>query len=190
VQLADFPQFSISDLRMLNGVWVLDGDFNHLDTVREGRSWLYVSRADSLIGDLEALDRQTRQARFNTMDPEPPARELIGAVLPWLDGWWQAFHVSLILDTAHPWHEVTFAARDALQSRMPGYRVLRERAGEPTPDEEIVPGAWDHEHCMLCNAHIDPGHVAYTDPEMNWLCAACYGAYAKTHDLSFVRGDA
>jgi hypothetical protein len=191
MQLADLPQFMISGARLLNGVWVLDGQFNHLETVREGRSWLYVSRADSLIGDLEALDRETRQARFNTMDPALPSPWMTDATLPWLDGWWQAFHVSLILDTAHPWEQVTFAARDALQSRMPGYRVLQERMGEPpTPDEEIVPGAWDHEHCMLCNAHIDPGDVAYTDPENNWLCAACYTTFAEPHDLSFVRGNA
>lgn len=191
MKLADLPQFTISAVRPgAGGGWALEGQFNHLETVREERSWLYVSRRDSLIGDLEALDAQTRQARFMISDPNPPPAWLTGATLPWLDGWWQAFHVTLILDPGHPWERVSFASRDALQSRMPGYRVLREAAGDPpTPDEVVVPGGWDHEHCMLCNAHIDPGAEAYTDPEGNWLCAPCHTAFAEPHDLSFVRGD-
>jgi hypothetical protein len=190
VQLPDLPQFTILGTRLVDGGWVLDGEFSQLETVREGRSWLYVSRQDSLIGDLEALDPASRKARFNTMDPAAPPGWIHGATLPWLDGCWQAYHVTLVLDEAHSWERVKFVARDALQGRMPGWRVLREATDAvPEPGEILIPGAWDHEHCMLCEEHIDPGHTAYTDRENNWLCARCYVAYAEPHDLSFVRRD-
>ena len=86
MQLPDLPQFTILGTRLVDGGWVLDGEFNQLETVREGRSWLYVSRQDSLIGDLEALDPASRTARFNTMDPAAPPEWIHGATLPWLDG--------------------------------------------------------------------------------------------------------
>jgi hypothetical protein len=120
LQLADLPHFTILGSRLIDGGWVLDGQFTHLETVREGRSWLYVSRADSLIRDLEALDPVSRTARFNTMDPAAPPDWVLGASLPWLDGWWQAYHVTLVLDEKHPWERVTLVARDALQGHIPG----------------------------------------------------------------------
>ena len=51
----------------------------------------------------------------------------------------------------------------------------------------IREGAWDHEHCALCNVHIDAGSPqGYIDPKENWLCPDCYERYALPRDLSFV----
>ena len=44
VKLSDLGQFTIASREHSERGWVLRGSFNHLDTVREGRSWLYVSR--------------------------------------------------------------------------------------------------------------------------------------------------
>ena len=187
MQLADLPQFTITGARCVDASWVLDGQFNHLRTVRSARSWLYVSRTDSLIGDLEHLDPATRRAQFNTMDLAPPPQWIRNATLPWVDGYWQAYHIALILDTEHRWERVTFGAGDALQSRVPGWRVRRAADGAvPTSTEIAAPGAWDHEHCMLCNARVNPGDAAYTDVEDNWLCVRCFVAYAERHELSFM----
>jgi hypothetical protein len=189
VKLSDLPQFTTTAVHGEPGSWVLDGVFNQLETVREGRSWLYVSREGSLIGDLDSLDRASRRARFVTPDSVPTS--MLGLTLPWLDGWWQAYHVALVLDTTHKWRRVLFQATDAVERRMPGWRELT-----PAPDEALagegvlVSGGWDHEHCMLCNSHIDPANPAYVDDEGNWLCVRCYEAYAEPHDLSFIRSDA
>jgi hypothetical protein len=187
VKLSDLPQFSVVSRQRAERGLVLRGRFNHLDTVREGRSWLYVSGDHSLIGDLEGLDPETREAVFITPDELPEDM----SILPWLDGWWQAYQIALILDPDHIWHRVVFKATDAFASRKPGWVNLRPAVGEdPGRGEQRVPAAWDHEHCMLCDAHIDPGGEGYVDDAQNWLCPACHDAYAKPHDLSFVRGDA
>ena len=50
----------------------------------------------------------------------------------------------------------------------------------------VVPNGWDHEHCELCNAHIDPGGTGYVDHSDHWVCAGCYTKYVAVHDLSFL----
>ena len=188
MNLDDLPQFTISDMQFNEGGWVLDGRFNHLTKVREERSWLYISRMDSLLGDLKALDCDTRQARFHARNPEPPPEWILGATLPWFDGYWDPYNIALILDETHPWKQVTFIAQDGLQSRLPGWNVTRNAIrATPHPNEILLPGAWNHEHCMLCWTHIDPGDAAYADSENHWLCAECFTTYAAPHDISFVR---
>jgi hypothetical protein len=189
MQLSDLPHFTIKSVRGRPDNWLLEGQFDHLETVREGRSWLYISRNGSLIGDLDQLDRETRRARFTTPDSLP--QDMLGVSLPWLDGWWQAYHLALILDRSHEWTSVVFAASDAIARSIPGWRELRPASDcDPEPGEVLVPGGWNHEHCMLCNVHIDPGITAYVDFERNWLCVRCYESYAKPHDVGFVRSDA
>jgi len=185
VTLSDLPQFTITSRDRLPNGWALTGVFNHLETVREGRSWLYGSREEFLIGDLEELDSDTRDAVFVT--PEDRAGE-VATTLAWLDGWWQALHLNVILDPDHVWNHLVFASSDALISRTPGWRRLRPTTEPQGEDEVRVAGAWDHEHCMLCNTHVNPGDGAYVDADQNWLCVDCYEKYAKLHDLSFVRG--
>jgi hypothetical protein len=61
-----------------------------------------------------------------------------------------------------------------------------DQAGPPNATTRIVPGGWDHEHCELCNAHIDAGNVGYCDSSEHWVCEACYARYVVPHDLAFV----
>ena len=183
MQLSDLPQFSVDATKLVGGVWVLEGVFNHLRSVAENRSWLYAPRA-ALIGDIEALDRQTRRARFNTMDPNPPRIPTMGQTFPWLSGYWQAFHIDIILDPNHLWRPLVFRAEDALERPIPEWRVQRRAIGAiPRPDETVVPGAWNHEHCMICNSHIDPDDLGYLDDDEHWLCTKCHDSYAVPHDL-------
>ena len=182
MQLADVPQFTVRAVALVDDEWVLEGDFNHLNTVHEGRSWLYVSRTDSLIGDLERLDPASRCARFNTKDRTALPPWVIWHTFPWLDGYWDARDVALILDSEHTWQPVVFQASDALERRVPGWRALRSAVNRvPEADETLVPGGWDHEHCMLCNAHIDPCTTAYVEGEGNWLCVCARRTKPATH---------
>ena len=189
MKLSDLPQFTTTAVHGEPGNWVIDGVFNHLSSVREGRSWLYVSREDSLIGDLDSLDHASRRARFTTPDLLPTG--MLGLALPWLDGWWQAYHVALMLDNTHKWSRVLFEATDAVERHMPAWRELSPaRESAPEVSGVLVPVGWDHEHCMLCNTHIDPADPAYVDNEENWLFVRCYKAYAEPHDLGFLTSDA
>jgi hypothetical protein len=183
VGLADLPQFTIESRDHQPGGWSLRGYFSHVEGVHEGRSWLY-SHEVAIIGDLEGLDPLTRRATFVTSDDVPVAAE----ALAWFDGWWQASQITIVLDKEHVWTRVTFEAADAFASHEPGWTQLRPAAGATRGENEVLlPMAWDHEHCMICNTHIDPGSEGYVDDERNWLCPACYSRFAARQDLRFVR---
>jgi len=55
-------------------------------------------------------------------------------------------------------------------------------------DLGVRAGAWDHEHCELCNATIGAAGAAegFVNPDNYWLCVDCHERYAVPHDLSFV----
>jgi hypothetical protein len=185
-RLSDLPQFTIESREVQPGGWLLRGSFNHLDGVHEGRSWLY-SRETALIGDLDALHAVKRRATFVTPDDVPVSAD----TLAWFDGWWQASHITAILDPSHVWRRVVFESSDALVSHVDGWTQLRPAAGAiPDENEELVPMAWDHEHCMICDTHIDPGKDGYVDDTLKCLCPACHDRFAARQDLSFMRSRA
>jgi hypothetical protein len=101
----------------------------------------------------------------------------------------------LIEDGPNAWEECTFSARNAIATRFVGtdgqsYRKLVEqKEGEPIePDAELIVEGWDHEHCLLCNDHIDPGDRFYRHKSERgqFLCVNCYEEHAMTGDLSFL----
>jgi hypothetical protein len=188
VQLADLPQFTVLRVLLTRGSWVLTGRFDHLNGVQEGRSWLYVSRTGSLIGDLSDLDRETHTAQFDTYEPARPAVAEEGRVFPWFDGTWHdAAQVAVVLDPTHVWRSVRFEAADALARQEGGWRQLRSATdAQPETDETLVPSGWDHEHCWFCNREIRAGDGAYTDAETNWACGDCYDSYVRRQDLGFL----
>src|SRR6266704_1509923 len=99
--LSDLPHFVIDTSRDADTPPRLVGHFTALASVREGRSWLY-DPEDPLIGDLEELVPEElvpneRRAVFATPDWTSRSRAQPGAALPWIDGYWQAYHVSMIL---------------------------------------------------------------------------------------------
>ena len=50
----------------------------------------------------------------------------------------------------------------------------------------LIPSGWDHEHCELCNSHIDIDMVGFCDPDDRGVCENCYSRYVLRHDLAFV----
>lgn len=49
---------------------------------------------------------------------------------------------------------------------------------------DLVPDAWDHEHCSICGDHVcahpDCGHPnSYLNNEGEWVCPPCFGRYLK-----------
>lgn len=169
----------------------LFGVFTHLKTVRGGRSWLYAGD-DSLIGDLTDLD-EIRSARFVApfWTPESPIQA--GDAAPWLDAWWQAFQLTMILDSSASRRRTEFIASPAqhfLQGDVSGWT----KAGNRLPDDafptNLEAEGWDHEHCELCESRIGLGGEAYgfVDDHDRWLCESCYERYAAPRSLAFVFG--
>jgi hypothetical protein len=79
----------------------------------------------------------------------------------------------------------TFASYPSLRSIGPeawdeqdAYHVASPYTGQEYDAEkfEVVEAGWDHEHCHVCNAHIEPGDEYWQsdEPHPLELCLACY----------------
>jgi hypothetical protein len=68
------------------------------------------------------------------------------------------------------------------------HHPANNQTSSPGFGTRLVPLGWDHEHCELCNTHIDAGDFGYCDSDENWLCEKCYERYVVQRDLAFVDG--
>ena len=132
--------------------------------------------------------RPSRTISVFTDDLKPDVTA--GATFPWLDHYWQPYHLAMILAPAEGWERRTFVATPARyfrQGTVTGWQELDALLPEGAMDLGVRDGAWDHEHCELCNARIGAAGSAegYVDPDARWLCSACYETYAVSHDVSF-----
>jgi len=99
----------------------------------------------------------------------------------------------MILEEGARWEKVVFHATDAVQESYTTedgkhFRKLSKmRGGQELPTgAQFVTSGWDHEHCELCNKHIDPGDCAYTNADGLWVCLSCFEDYVNPKNLSFV----
>ena len=97
-RLEDLPAFEIAHVEAADHPR-LHGVFNHLRSVKAGRSWLY-HPADPLIGDLLHLNEATGRAVFEAPFWNASHPIQAGSRPQWLDGYWQACHVTMIVDPA------------------------------------------------------------------------------------------
>src|SRR5215472_1387356 len=100
-RVEDLPHFQ---LRSLSSGRRLQGRFNRTAGVREGRCWLLAPERECLLGDLTSFDPVTGDAVFESADAVPP--ELPGASLPYVDGYWQAYHVWMVAEPLWQWRRV------------------------------------------------------------------------------------
>ena len=189
MKLQDLPQFDIRSVTPSPDGAILSGRIVPLAGVRPGRSWLYAG-AGSLIGDLSlgATDGSaTFVAPFWTLSG--PGQ--VGDRLPWIDGYWQAAQIMMILDPTVRWSLTHFLPSPAQYFKL-GKVTGSQQVGGPLPADasplHIDPVGWDHEHCELCGDKIGHGGApdGYRSSAGNWLCAACYTSYAAQHSLSFL----
>ncbi len=189
-RLEDLPAFRVLQITNANGLELL-GVFTHLKSVRAGRSWLYAGDADSLIGDLVDIDEATLRAKFTAPFWSPTSPIQVDSITPWLDGYWQAYHLTMILDPHAVWKRTKFtpsSAQHFRQSEVYGWI----KAGQEMPDGAVPTQAddmgWDHEHCELCQSKIGREGDAhgYMDRNDRWLCERCCQDYAEPRNLDFV----
>jgi len=193
-RLEDLPAFEITHVEPA-GQPQMHGVFTHLRSVKAGRSWLY-HPLKSLIGDVVDLDEATGRAVFEApfWDASHPIQS--GSRPQWLDGQWQAYHVTMMLDPDAGWERVRFEASDAQQFVENGREGVTKAGSLPAGavPTRIVPGAWDVEHCTLCMERIGrwgdeygyvPRGAAWADGH-DWLCDRCGEKYAVPRSLAFV----
>jgi hypothetical protein len=193
VNLGGLPQFTVLEIRGRhpNGSADILGSFSHLRGVHGEDGWLYRVGGRSLVGGLNAVPCEAGvPVVFTTPDADLASELAVGTVYPWVGGYWQAYHVDLILAGAASWQHRTFTATPAhyfRQSGVTGWQPLGAALPEGAEDLGIKPAAWDHEHCELCRATIGAGGSpdGYVNPDDHWLCPTCFTRYAATGDLSF-----
>jgi hypothetical protein len=174
--------------------------------------WLLFSERSCLTPMLKSFDKQTKTVILSCYEKEEP--RIIGLTLPYLSPYWQAFHVWMVLDPNWGWERKQFQGIDAVTEDYEAEEVSFVDGREvkiwsklqpagmdtgqsrhyPASDQtspvrsgtRLVPGGWGHEHCELCNKHIDAGMVGYCDPGERWMCEVCYDRYVIPRDLAFV----
>jgi hypothetical protein len=165
----DLPQFAIKSVERSeqddNGyiAWVLRGILNRTLGIPVDRwCFLLLPGQTCLTGTFTLSDEPDDVASFATDAKEKP--EVIGIALAQLSSYWQPQHIWMIEDGPESWTEQVFSASDAVEDSFvepngQSWGRLSEASSAPSLDSSsrVVPGGWDHEHCSLCNTHIDPG---------------------------------
>jgi hypothetical protein len=174
--------------------------------------WLLFGTRDCICATLESFDKQTKTAVLTCHETEEP--KILGLELSYLSAYWQAYNIWMVLDPNWGWERREFQGTDAVAEDYEAKDVsfVGERevkiwtklepvgvsSGQsrhyPADDQtlpvrtgtRLVPGASGHEHCGLCNDHIDAGAFGYRDLGARWLCEGCHERYVARRDLAFV----
>lgn len=174
--------------------------------------WLVFGKTRYVCASVQSLDHDTKAATLTFEAVEEP--DLVGQRLAYLSTRWQGYHVWMVLDPEWGWEKMKFLGMDAIAedfeskdisivggrkvkfwTKLSPVKVQRGQSrhypatGQTSNQESnrrLVPSGWDHEHCELCNSHIDIGGFGYCDPEYRWMCENCYSRYVVSRDLSFV----
>ena len=191
---------------------ILEGTFEQIigGTVAQW-FWLLFDDRGCICPMLKSFDKQTRTAILAFDEREEP--KLLGLELAYLSSYWQSFHVWMVLDPGWGWERTQFQPTDAVAedyeaedisivegrevkvwtklepvSTSPGQSHYRPAGQALTlrSGTRLIPGGWDHEHCELCNCHIDAGMFGFCDPGNRWMCEKCFERYVVRHDLAFV----
>jgi hypothetical protein len=194
----------------------LHGVFDQTVGVREGRCWLLLPERNCLVGDLESLNVAARIATFNTSEKEelkakgrtfPYLAGYWNAYHVWMvtEPQWKWKEVTFLPSDAiaerlpaddstvggdgqpiKEWTRVRKIGNTHGNVRVYPVNSQGESDLQAISPEVIIPSGWDHEHCELCNGHINTGEIAYIDLGKHWVCKVCYPRYVSTHDLSFL----
>jgi hypothetical protein len=214
-RLEDLPQFMIREIKagIIDpdgyGHFTLIGNFDRLDgVVFDPWCWLLLKDNDCLCGNLQVVDKDSRECTFQTTRQELPAK--VGQSLAHLSPYWQAFNVWMVLDPKWGWRRmkvvdvgvevenkpVTEETRVG-RRRLTGWAEVKREGGGPLiryvplfgkakrPLKPKSLSQWSHENCTLCNSHIDARKYGYVDPDGRWMCLRCYRRYVIPRDLSF-----
>ncbi len=116
--LEDLPHFLVSSIELAERHPTqyidlkLHGIFDQTLGVRDGRSWFLLPQRECLIGDLTSLDPKTGGAIFLTSEEHIP--EVLGARLPYVAGYWEAYHVWMVAEPLWRWNRVLLSHRDVV----------------------------------------------------------------------------
>jgi hypothetical protein len=194
----DLPQFFAGSIEQgeqdANGyiAWTLRGKLNRTTGIpTDTWCFLLLPGQGNLTGTFTLSNELEGEASFATDEKQRP--DVIGIALAQLSSYWRPHQIWMIEEGPAGWTEQVFSASDAVEDHVIGtdgqsWRRLRKAPSVLLPDSSnrIVPGGWDHEHCSVCNTHVDPNDRFFYSPNHNeYLCVSCYEKYVPEHDISF-----
>lgn len=98
------PTFHVRAISRRTETTLVTGMFSRPDQVAvEDRGWLFVSETESSIADVVTLNSDGAVLDVPNWSMTDHVHE--DAVLPWLDGWWQARDIAFLLDESREWRE-------------------------------------------------------------------------------------
>jgi hypothetical protein len=190
-----------------------DGRFDRvIENIDPHWFWLLFGAQDYVCASVKTLEKETWTAVLTCDTKNEP--KIAGQKLAYLSPYWQGYHVGMVLNPNWGWKKKQFQGFDAVAEdyeakdvSFVGAREVRvwtkltpvggdggQSRHYPADDQtlparsgqRLIPSGWGHEHCELCNAHIDAGGFGYCDPGERWMCEKCYERYVIPHDLAFV----
>lgn len=134
MELTGLAQFVVDDVApaSANGDAVVVGRFSHLRGVRNDGGYLYRRPGPSIAGALVRMPATPGEAvEFRTPDLALAPEMRPGVAYPWVDRYWQVYHVDMVL--AGRWKARTFAAAAAHRFRLRGIAGWQP-VGAPVPE--------------------------------------------------------
>ena len=186
--LEDLPKFTVHSMEADGEHVLLEGLFDRIEGVRvDGWDYLYSFGPPYLAAEVASFDSQSKQAAYRVFREHASAKNGPGSVLYWLYAYWKHEVVDAVLDLQHVWAPLKFVAQDAYSRHWGSGRALSPVSqGPPAAAEYVrINDGWNHEHCGICNGHIDPGDEYY-QRERVFICQTCFEKFVRTHDLSFL----
>jgi hypothetical protein len=187
VRPVDLPHFTITTIHPT----YCTGRFDPSPWI--GNDWiagLYLGAGRFLWGRLRDVDLVARTCSFYPDQAAEMSALSPGSSLPCMDRYWGQ-RAELVLDEGRRWQRTQFEPVDALRFSAQGKLLGTRLPSGITPErDEVVPGGWDHEHCLICMKTIGAGGEPegfFSEPDC-WVCEACYMAYVVPRSLDFVSG--
>jgi len=100
MDLSGLPQFTVDEIRTAAGnpEVTLIGRLSHLRGVRNTTAWLYRSARASMIGTITQVPAALNEPiEYHASDVALAPELRVGSVYPWIDGYWQAYQVAIVL---------------------------------------------------------------------------------------------
>ena len=192
MKVTELPSMTVLRIERIESGVCIRGHFDRLDGVGES-GWFWPGPGRYVFAELEDIDTATGNVSSTAMEESEIDGIAEGDRLPWFDSYWQVPLVQAIIDEDHTWRAVTFQASPAVHFRL-GKSKGWQPVGQELPEGAVVTheqlGGWDHEHCSICQDHINGDKPsAYVSADgIWWLCPSCYERHGKNNDVSFQLG--
>jgi len=177
MDLSDLPSFRINGISSLvpleaGGASLdLTGCVSHVSNLEVGsRYWMFTNDRASPLVDIMSMDVANQIATLSGLTFRDSPDLAIGDEYPLITNYWNAYIYTAVLDPHRQWTRRLFTPIGAFETgaqsgdierstpTRPGKRRIYPGRQAMSDGVRVVDSGWDHEHCAICNGHIDETH--------------------------------